>query len=290
MKITVGLDLRPSSQGALHFARWLAENGHIPDGSVDVLHFLEQEHLALVLRYHHLDEVVAGARATAAALLAQAGAATLLPQLQVLVGTRAEVDLDAAARGHPDGLLVIGRLAQRGEHRPVRLGKVARALLRAPPQPTVVVPPDLTASDLGAGPIVGLSDLRDGSLQACKFAASLADRLGRALEVVHVMADPLDVAPYGLVGAVLERPFAEERRLREEELAQWTRQHRLEPRATTVLVGEVVGQASAHAEKVGAPLLVAGFRQVAGVERFVLASLGRELAARATVPVAVVPG
>ncbi|MCK7482758.1 MAG: universal stress protein [Candidatus Moduliflexus flocculans] len=197
MRIIVGLDVRPTSQGALHFAQWLTATSRYGDEAVEVLHVLEQDHLALVLRYHHLDEVMAMARTTAATLLAKAGAARWEPGLRVLVGTRAEVDLRSAALAQGDGLLVIGRMAQRGERRLVRLGKVARRLLRAPSTPTVVVPPDLEASDLGAGPVIALSDLEAGSVPAGRFAASMADRLGRPLEVVHVMADPLDAAPTG---------------------------------------------------------------------------------------------
>jgi nucleotide-binding universal stress UspA family protein len=53
--------------------------------------------------------------------------------------------------------------------------------------------------------------------------------------------------------------------------------------------GDPVERGVAHAATVRAPLLVAGARGRAGLERMVIPSVGRELAALATVPVAVVP-
>jgi nucleotide-binding universal stress UspA family protein len=289
MKIIVGLDLRPSSQGALHFAHWLSTTSTRHDEKFVVLHVLEHDHLGMVLRYHHLDEVMGGAGVAARAALARAEATGLVAAPRVVVGTRAEVDLADAVQEAGAGALVIGRMARRDTHPVVRLGRVARRLLRQPPAPLVVVPPDLTAAQVGDGPVVALTGLTDDAVPACRFAADLAARLGRRLELVHVMLDPVEVAPYGLLGDEMQRNLDQERRSRGEELAAWARRHGLSPGATTVEVGEVVGQAIAHAERVRAPVLVVGARPGGKAERLIMPSVGRELAAHATVPVAVVP-
>jgi nucleotide-binding universal stress UspA family protein len=289
MKILVGLDLRPSSQGALHFARWLHATSTRHDERFVVLHVLEHDHLGMVLRYHHLDEVMGGAVATARTALARAEAGALVREPRVVVGTRAEVDLADAVREDGAGLLVIGRMARRESHPVVRLGRVARRLLRHPPAPLVVVPPDLTAGQVGDGPVVALTSLEDDAVPACRFAADLAARLGRRLELVHVMLDPIEVAPYGILGEAMQRTLEEERRTRGEEMGAWCRRHGLSPGSTVVEVGEVVGRAAAHAERARSPLLVVGARQLGKAERFIMPSVGRELASHATVPVAVVP-
>ena len=87
--------------------------------------------------------------------------------------------IGAAASG-----LVIGRAAERGSRAVVRLGRVARRVLRRLPCPVVVVPPDLSA--VADGPILLATDLDVASASAVTFARDLAARHGRELKVVHV--------------------------------------------------------------------------------------------------------
>jgi nucleotide-binding universal stress UspA family protein len=56
-----------------------------------------------------------------------------------------------------------------------------------------------------------------------------------------------------------------------------------------VLRGELFDAAVLHAEQVGAPVLVVGVHHRGGLERLLSPSIASELAATATLPVAVVP-
>ena len=84
------------------------------------------------------------------------------------------------------------RAARRDGKGIVRLGRVARRLLRSAAGPVVVAPPDLESGHLGTGPVVALTSLRADSVEACRFGASVAELLGRELAVVHVAPVPKD--------------------------------------------------------------------------------------------------
>ena len=154
MKLVIGLDLRPYSQGALHFARWLSVASRRRDEAFLGIHVLEQDHLAAVLRYHHMDEVRDGAVASARAALQATGAEAIVGAPRIVVGRVADEELAEAARAEGATALVVGRMAKRGESPVVRLGRVARRLVRSLPLPVVVVPPDPPAPQIGDGPIV----------------------------------------------------------------------------------------------------------------------------------------
>jgi nucleotide-binding universal stress UspA family protein len=290
MKWIVGLDLRPSSQGAIRFAAWLAGQSRAEDGEELVgIHVLEDEHLRLVLRYHHLDEVIAGARASAEAALAAEGAAPRIRELQVVRGLRAEEALEEARASHGADALIVGRHAGRESHAIVRLGRVARRLLRTLASPVVVVPPDLGADEIGEGPVIALTGLGDDSLAAFRFAQRMARRLGRELGLAHAVPLPEEFgAPYlpqQSLGRLLEENQQEGRLA----LAEWMKTHGLRADATTVLQGEAVERAVEHARAEGSPLVVTGSRHLSAVERVLVASTGSALAAAAPFAVAVVP-
>jgi nucleotide-binding universal stress UspA family protein len=289
MKWIVGVDLRPLSLGALHFARWLASTARGESERIVAVHVLEEEHLRAVLRLHHMDEVVTKARAVAQQTLEQEGASEYVRDVEIVTGRRADESLQSACEAqHADGI-IIGRMAKRGSHRIVRLGRVARRLLRVLPAPVIVVPPDLKVADLGGGPIVVLTSLGDDAVDACKFAQTMAQRTSRPLVVLHVAADVFGSAPYGFSDATLERVrrdvFADAVR----DLDRWIAEHNLAGATATVLHGDVVEQANEFAVQQASPLLVAGSQRLAGPERMFVPSTARELAALAEVPVAVVP-
>jgi nucleotide-binding universal stress UspA family protein len=289
MKLVIGLDLRPYSQGALHFARWLSVASKRGGEAFVGIHVLEQDHLAAVLRYHHLDEVRDGAVASARAALKATGAEGIVGEPRIVIGTDADEDLTEAVRAEGATALLVGRMAKRGENPVVRLGRVARRLVRGLQVPVIVVPPDLTAQRIGDGPVVALTSMEDDSVAAARFAADLAARLGRKLELLHVMRDLTEFAPYGIVGEKSERGLAEERRAREAALAEWATRHGLTPDASLVLTGEVIDAAIRRAVEVGAPVIVAGARRMPTAQRILLPTVGKELAAASPTAVAIVP-
>jgi nucleotide-binding universal stress UspA family protein len=290
MRWIVGLDLLPRSAGAVHFASWLA-GATAPrgaDGFVAV-HVLEQEHLRAALRTHHLDELLASARAAVVRTLEAEGAAGAVGDLDVVQAATADEGLAAARVARDAGAVVLGRRARRDEDRLVRLGRVARRLLRAPPCPLVVVPPDLGPADLGDGPVLVLTSLEDDALSAARFGADLARRTGRRLELLHVVPHLAANSPEFLPAAALEERTEELVAEGERALAAWVRRHALAPDATLVRPGDLFSVAPRRAEVARAPVLVVGARRRGAVERWLTPSIATELAATAPVPVAVVP-
>jgi nucleotide-binding universal stress UspA family protein len=282
----IGIDLRPLSHGALQFATWIAAN---TEGERFIpVHVLEEDHLLAVFRYHHLDEVVDAAREEAKRALDRHGRTEWIQDLQIVQALRAEESLEVARASARAEAIMIGRAAGRKERRVVRLGRVARRLLRALPSPVVVVPPDLEARDVGAGPVVALTSAAEDAIEAVRFATALARHMGRKLALVHVVSDLEAGMPF-IPRPSLERARADRVRNGEREVAAWVASAGLQPDSTTVLHGNVIDQAITFADEQRSPLLVVGAHRRSGVDRVLIPSIGRELAATARVPVAVVP-
>lgn len=281
MRWIVGLDLRPGSEGPTRFARWLVGSGaHIP-AQVVYVHVLEEEHLRFALRRHHLDEVTAAARQAAERLLAAAGTSG---EIRIVQGLTAEEALEEARAATGADGVVVGRAAGREGHAIVRLGRVARRMLRRLASPVAVVPPDFRAEDAGTGPVVALSSLRDDSLGACRLAAALATDLGRPLAVCHVArAEALPYLPPAAIDLESRRTAGEQ------DLAKWLTAHGLRADAIAALVGSTVERALEWASGAKAPLLVAGSRHLSTAGRIVEGSTGSALAATAATPIVVAP-
>ncbi|MCA9698526.1 MAG: universal stress protein, partial [Myxococcales bacterium] len=151
---TLGLDLREGAEGPLVFARWLcAELGKTGEAKLAPIHVIEQDQLGLLATADRREEAMALAEDAVQRTLERAGetAGPLAGLRFVEVGTPEDVLIHEA--GDSEGL-IIGRLAPRGEDRLLRLGGVARRLLRRLAAPTVVVPPDLQRATVGKGPII----------------------------------------------------------------------------------------------------------------------------------------
>ena len=289
MKWIVGLDLRPSSQGAIRFAHWLSKNSKARGGEHLVgIHVLEEEHLRAVLRYHHLDEVISSARQAAQSVVETVGADKTLRDVEIVQGVHAEKSLEAARVYHHADALIVGRQANRDGHAMIRLGRVARRLLRSLPAPVMIVPPDLDQELVGKGPIVAMTDLTANSAPACRFAKDMADRLGRELLVVHVVPLPEEYGVQYLPNASLEKLRAEHQETGREQLAAWVAQQGLDHAQTCLLQGQVVHHVLDLAKERDAAMVVCGSRRLTMFERMLLTSIGSELAALASCAVAVV--
>jgi nucleotide-binding universal stress UspA family protein len=292
----VGLDLRPTGQGALRFARWLAAATRAAAPAFVGVHVLEEDTLRAALRYHHLDELIAGAREEAEMLLRNAGATEVLRELQVVQGLHAETTLESIRKEqHAEGL-VVGRQAPREGHHLLRLGKVARRLLRTLGGPVVVVPPDWEPDTVSTdGPVVCATNVGDNAITAARFAADLAQRLGRPLVVVYTVPVPEDYGANYIPAATRQKIARESQETGERELAAWVAELGLSvssgPGGATTLVrqGHVTEQVLRVAKETKAALIVTGSRHLSTLERLLLTSVGSELAATAPCPVVVVP-
>jgi len=280
----VGIDLRSDCGGALRLAGWLGAGGPPFEG----VHVLEQEHLRALLRLHHLDEVREGALREAARVAARPGAPAGLGAPRVVEGLTAADGLEEAARASGAEAILVGRIAPRGSHAPVRLGRTARGLLRRLPAPVVVVPPDLDPARLGPGPVVAMTSLGDDAVAAARFAGGLAARIGRPLVVLHVVPG-LEEAAAWLPADSLDRAARDRKVEAEMALDAWVASNGIRADGAVVVPGSPVDAGLEFAAARGAPLLVAGSRRLSLAERALFHSVGSDLAAAATVPVAVVP-
>jgi len=271
----VGLDLSLRSRGALVFAAWLQRVGQVPLVGV---HMLEEW-----VRTLAPEDPVPELRAAATSLATAAGLHAF-DRLQVDTVEEASeglVESCAAASG-----LVIGRAAERGSRAVVRLGRVARRVLRRLPCPVVVVPPDLSA--VGVGPILLATDLGPASSTAARFAAEMAVRCGHSLELLHVVDD----RSVQLIDA-LQSAWAARREASvaagEAALTQWAGEHLLGAATRHVRTGNPVDAIAETAAARRAALVVVGSRRLSTVMRYFSTSTSSELAATATCPVCVVP-
>lgn len=287
-KWILGLDLGVRSTGALRFAAWMARHSAAEGGERLVgVHVLEEAHLQAALRYHHLSELEANATTTARDELQKAGASDVLQLVHVVEGHTAEISLEAAAAFHHGYAMIIGRNAPRDSVNPLRLGRVARRLLRSLALPTVVVPPDLT--DAASGPVLLACSLDDDAIEAARFARDFAERFGRELVLVHVAAMPEHHSAQYLPPETLAKIRSEHQRNGERELAEWAVRHGLAEERRVVLQGGIADALVAYATQENALAIVGGSRRLSMFERWLLASTGSELAAHAACPVIVVP-
>jgi nucleotide-binding universal stress UspA family protein len=284
----LGLDLRSHSLGAANFASWLARTSQVAGGErVVAVHVLEEAHLRAALRYHHLAEVKQSARGLAESRLNGIDFGRPI-DIELIEGGTAEERLEAARLYHNAAGLIIGRYATREGHHLLRLGRVARRLLRALAAPTLVVPPDYDA-DQSDGPIVVAVDLDDDCRHGARFAREMGTRLDRKIVLVHVVATPDDYGAYYLPEASLEKLRVEQQEHGKHGLDEWAQQHGFSDADQVVLQGGVIEQIIKFAGQSRACLVVSGSRRLTPFERFFLTSVGSELAAVSPVPVAVVP-
>lgn len=289
MKWIVGLDLGRRTAGALQFAGWLGRESGDGERFAGV-HVLEEEHLELALRYRHLDELTASARAGAQEALRHEGVEGVVRELHVVQGADAAEALREAVGAQGADALVVGRAAPGAAGvRIVRLGRVARRLLRSATMPVAIVPPDVRAEALGDGPLVALVRLDARSARTAAFAAALAARLGRPLALAYVIPPTVEQAAPYFPAERGEEIAAGQRAQGAEALSAWMAGAGLAAQLTAVLQGNPVDAALAYAEEHRSPLLLVGSRPLHGVAAIFAAGTASVLASVAPLPVVVVP-
>lgn len=284
----LGLDLREGAEGPLVFARWLqAALGSAPNASLQAIHVLEPDQLGLLASADKREQARKFASDALSRALERSGDTTPLDDL-MWAETGAPADVLAAAAKQVDGL-ILGRLAPRGKDRILRLGGVARRLLRRLPAPTLVVPPDLGTEQVGKGPIILACDAKDDSLGAARFATRMAELLGRELLLAHVVPMPYGWSVGYLPPESVKQVRADLRANGERTLERWATQHGLTGYRGVVAEGIVSEELARLGTHEDALMIVTGSRRLNAVERLFVTSVGSELAACTSAPVAVVP-
>lgn len=284
----LGLDLQPSGNGALEFAYWLCRaDKREPTLQIKARHVMEEQYLQAMLRHHHLDELRGWANEAMLEDLEQTGAKGTITDVEIMQGGVVSTALMKEATD--DAPIIVARHADQEGLHAVRLGRVARRILRSSSNPTVVVPPDLTAAAIGTGPIVVATDLRDDSIDAVQFAIALGARLGREVLLVSVVATPNRYAARFLPTESLDAMHLAHEKEGEQALAKWALANAFDALETRVVAGSVVPQLLEVVGDMNACMLVLGSRRLSGLERLLISSVGGALAASSPCAVAVVP-
>lgn len=289
MKWTIGLDLRREGHGALAFARWLRDQTRDPSSlQFQGVHVVEESTLLQALRREHLHDLEARIGAAATEVLKAAGLEDIVEGPHLLEGVDADAALVNEVQALKSDALIIGRKAEGKDQRWLRLGRVARRLLRSLPVPTVVVPPDLDVAGVGDGPVMIATDLEDDSAQAAEFARTFAESIGRSVLVAHIVPTFESGAAF-VPAASMEQLYSQLGMEREKSLEAWKRRHGLADAPAVVASGDVVGRLVGIAREERVPLIVTGSRRLSTAERLFNASVGTTLASYSAVPVAIVP-
>lgn len=290
MKWLVGVETSEGHEGTLQFAGWLHKLGFTDrGGALSGVHVLPQVGLvAPALGPDEIEEVRLQARQALDHLLEGSGAHGAIPSLEIVDSETIEGGLTAAAESRGCDGIIVGRRARRGEQPFVRLGPVARRLLRTLPQPIVVCPPDLTERGSGDGPVVVATDMEDHSRPAVAFAKRVAEATGRPLMMVHVVPTVSFAVDY--LGQKYDALTAASEKDHGPRLREWAHANGVEDAALVTLHGEPVRELARAAASHDAAMVVTGSRRLSATERIFNHSLGSELAATSWAPVAVVPG
>ncbi len=281
----VGLDLLPENTGVFRLLSWL--RAREPEAEAIGVHVVETG----LFRFlgERVPEILGSARARAQEAVVEAsGDAELFTELETVAAITAERALIDAALRHRVQALIIGRWSRRGQRSLVKLGRVARRLLRALPVSVIVTPPDLLRSDLAEGPILFATGLSETSIEAARFAVSLAERSGRPLVVAYVGVPRSHAALYVLEDE-MEALIEEEQRGVEMDARAWVQAHVAGASEVRVVFGQIEGELLELAEALQASMIVCGSRGLSAAERIFASSTASNLAGLARCPVAVVP-
>lgn len=290
-QLTIGLDLRPQTTGAVQYAMWMCKAASLHcSGHLHFVHVIEPDAMVELIRHADERTMLGAFKQRGKELLDEVAHGEHLHAPEVLAGDAVEL-LEEAARKQGSTALVIARRASSTSGMTLeRLGSVARRMLRRLKQPTIVVPPDLLMSKVGSGPVVVAVDFTEDSARAVAWARSVAATIGRPLQLVHCADVPDQTGYAGLIQAErweeLSREVLERGR---ERMSKFVAEQQLGEIDTVVVRGPALPTIAQQATKVGACLLVTGSGHHGMLHRIVVPSVASETAAMSTMPVAVVP-
>lgn len=276
MRWVLGIDLRPRTEGALRQAAWMASRGNAHFVGVRVV----PGAVRVSTRDDTVDELAEDALAQAQQVVARAGLRSSLDVLETIIAPSIEQALVAQADLHGVDAILLGRNARRQDASLVRLGRVARRLVRSLPRPVMIVPPDHDP-DARSGPVLLATDLHDDAVAAGRFALRLAHDMQRELVAVHVVR----TAPFRYM---VRQPGTSADEI-DAELTRWIDRHGLGGAAAFRCDGEPVERLIDEAEAMRAVCVVVGSRHLSSIDRVFQSSTGTDLARFAACPVLVVP-
>lgn len=290
-QLTIGLDLRPQTTGAVQYAAWLCKAAHLhASGHVQAVHVIEPDAMVELIRHADEQTILGAFKQRGKEILDEVAHGEHLHAPDVVGGDAIEL-LEDLARKQGATALVISRRAR--SHSGVtieRLGSVARRLLRRLKLPIIVAPPDLLASQVGDGPVVVGVDFTDSSVRAIAWARTLADTIHRPLRLVYFADMPDQLGYVGLIQTERWEQLTEEIVERgRERMAKFVAEHELGTVDTTVVRGPVLPAIADYAAAANACLLVTGSGHHGMLHRIIVPSVASETAAMSAVPVAVIP-
>jgi nucleotide-binding universal stress UspA family protein len=289
--VTLGLDLRPQTTGAVQFGLWLCRTAGVAEARhLHPVHVIEPDVLVELLRHADERTLVGAFAQRGKELLDQVAHGAHLPPPEVFSGEAVEL-LEERTRAHGSSALLISRRA--GSDRTLsfpRLGSVARKLLRRLKVPVIVTPADLLVSQVGEGPLVVAVDFSEGSYRAYTWARFLALDLGRPLLLAHFTDMPDQLGYGGFVATSRWEELSNEVLDRgRERMDQFMKAHGIENVQTTVARGPVLPGLIDLAVSAKACMLVCGSGHHGMLHRVVVPSVASETASMSPLPVAVIP-
>ncbi len=292
MRWLVGLDLRPHGHGAIELAAWLKDKDWSGERVVlDALHVVDEGALDLHDQGPRPLVLQQAKAAAEAALIAhdvrdRFAHVDALPSVDVV-----DMLASAASLAHTAGL-IIGRRAQTDESSVVRLGKVARRLLRRLSAPVFVVPPNLVADQIGEGAIVVAVDFDETGAALTRHALELGRVIARSIRLIHVIEMGDTIGLDYLPSTAWDQLISRRRSDREQARERWLHEHadELAPQTSVELVeGPVVETLLRAARAYDACMILCGSRRLSLAQRIWTVSTGSTLAAAAHVAVGVIP-
>ncbi len=230
----------------------------------------------------------AGRRAELMGALTEAGLAGAFAQVEVIEAVDPVGPLEERCREEGAFGLIIGRVGRESSYATVRLGAVARRLLRGLVAPIWVVPPDLRAATIGHGPILVAVTPEDASVGAVRLAARLAAALGREILFVQVVNDLIQRSSLVPPREPVEKEQTDGQREAEASTRAWLTDLAVEG-PLDVRRGGTLEEILVATRRHAPAFVVCGTRRLGMLGRIFSGSLSSELAAHSSVPVLVVP-
>lgn len=292
-ELTLGLDLRPQTTGAIQYALWLCKTAGLqPSGHIHPVHVIEPDAMVELMRHADEDTILGAYQRRGKEILDEVGSQGHFHVPEVFGGDAIEMLEDRARAKHSTALLISRQASSKATIAFPRLGSVARRLLRRLKLPIIVAPPDLLLSSVGEGPVVVAIDFEDSSKRAVDWAKPVADTLNRGLLLVHIAEMPDQLGYAGFIQSERWDQLSNEILDRgRERMEQFLRYHDLAgPEVQTAVArGPVLPGLVDFAAASKACMLVCGSGHHGVLRRIIVPSIASEAAALSPVPVAVVP-
>jgi len=284
-KWIVGIDVRRRSDGAVAFAAWL--HAQMRDVLIGV-------HVAAREMFTAMDQLAGPVlsdvrlRVELERSLVEAGLGDAFARVEVIEALDPVGPLELRCGEEAATGLIIGRVAGQSGDETVRLGAVARRLLRGLVAPIWVVPPDLTQAGIGGGTVLVAVTPEEDSVGAVRMAWRLAAALGRTVMFVRVVNEVVEHSSLFPPGDALREQETNLLRDAEAHTRGWLMDLEVEG-PLDVRRGGTLEQILAAVRRHEAAFVVCGSRKLGLLGRLFSGSLSSELAAHSPVPVLVVP-